>query len=118
MSFSDPLGITYNAVVKNLVRVNQDKNGADYFLDGGTLQYSISTRHTIPARGAPGESHMIRLDVDEFDAQSVYLRRSGVWLVVKTFDNVQSTTNAGYAANALVGLMTSGNVGKLLAREY
>lgn len=118
MSFSDPLSITYNGAAKALVRVNQDGYGANYFLDGTTLQYSISTRHTIPARGVPGESHMIRLDVDEFDANSVYVRRSGVWLVVKTFDNVQATANAGYAANALIGLMTSGNVSKLLAREY
>jgi len=117
MSFADPMAITYNAVVKNLVRTNQDNSGADYYLDGGTRKYGVAVRHTIPARGGNGESHMIRLDVDEHDANGVYLRRNSVWLVAKTFDATQNTTDLTYALNALRDFVTSTNAGKLVARE-
>lgn len=117
MSFTDPLSITYNAVAKALVRTNQDNSGSDFYLDGGTVKFGASIRHTIPARGASGESHMIRLDVDEHDANGVYIRRGSVWTVAKTFDATQSTTTLGYALNALVGFLTTTQVGKLLARE-
>lgn len=115
--FADPISITYNAVAKNLARINQDSNGSDYYLDGGTEKFSLSIRHTIPARGGAGESHMMRLDVDHHDANGVFLRRCSSWTVIKTFDSTQDTTRSGYAANALVGLLTTTNVGKILARE-
>lgn len=115
--FADPLVITYNAVPKNLVRVNQDARGSDYYLDDGLLKFSGSIRHTIPPKGGTGESHMLRIDVDEHDANGVYLRRTSTWLVIKTFDNTQKTVDAGYAANATVGVLGTANVAKLLARE-
>lgn len=117
MSFADPMAITYNAVAKSLVRVNQDNTGSDFFKDDGTLKFGASIRHTIPKRGGFGESHMIRLDVDEHDANGIYVRRGSVWTVAKTFDATQNSTNLGYALNALVGFLTTANVAKLLARE-
>lgn len=117
MSFSDPLSITYNAAAKATVRVNQDANGSDFYLDGGTAKYSISIRHTRPNKVGIGESHMVRLDVDEFDANGIYVRRGSVWLAAKSYDQAQNSTTLGYAVNALVGLLTTTNVAKLLARE-
>jgi len=116
--FADPLAITYNSVVKNLNRVNQDNKGSDYYLDDGTEKFSASVRHTIPARGGSGESHMIRLDVDHHDATSgAFLRRVSTWTVTKTFDAVQDTTKSSYCLGALVAALTSTIQGKLLARE-
>lgn len=115
--FADPLAVTYNAVVKNLARVNQDSRGSDYYLDDGTLKFSASIRHTIPEKGGSGESHLIRLDVDEHDANGVYLRRMSSWTVIKTFDNTQKKVESGYSAKAFTGLLTGGNVDKLIARE-
>lgn len=117
MSFADPLALTYNAVAKNLVRVNQDSNGSDFFLDGGTEKFSAAIRHTIPAKGQVGESHMLRLDVDHYDANSVYIRRGSVWVVAKSYDTAQNSTTMGYALASLVGLLSAGNQSKLLARE-
>lgn len=115
--FADPLSITYNAVSKALVRVNQDSNGSDYYFDGGLDKFSINIRHTIPAKGQSGESHMMRLDNDTYGADGTYIRRGSVWLVAKTFDKVQDTTTLAYTAKALTALLTNANVDKLLARE-
>lgn len=115
--FADPLTITYNAVSKSLVRVNQDGNGSDYFLDDGTEKFSASIRHTIPPRGGSGESHMLRLDVDHHDAEGVFLRRVSTWTVIKTFDNTQDKVKADDAAEALAGLLTASNISKLNGRE-
>lgn len=118
MAFADPLQITYNAVTKDLVRVNQDGYGAVYYLDDGTEKYTMSVKHTIPPRGQPGESHLMRLDVEIFDSDGVYLRTDTAWMVTKTTDAVQSSTQLGYAADALSALMTAANVAKLNAREH
>lgn len=114
--FTDPLQITYNSVTKDLVRVNQDGGGSDYYLDDAVGKLALSIRHTIPARGQAGESHMIRLDAQRF-VDDVYSRMDSVWLVAKTFDKVQVTTEHHYLVNALAGLLTSGNTLKLLSRE-
>lgn len=117
MSFADPLSITYNAVSKDLVKVNQDGYGSDYFLDEGTIKFQASIRHTIPAKGGTGESHMLRLDVLHYDADGVYLRTDSSWSVIKTFDASQDPTELGYCADAQSALITSANAAKLIGRE-
>jgi len=117
MSFTDPMAFTYNAVVKNLARVNQDANGSDFFYDGTTEKFSAAVRHTIPPKGGIGESHMLRLDVEYYDANSLYLRKGSVWLAAKSYDSAQNSTTLGYSMAALVSYLTSGNQTKLLARE-
>lgn len=117
--FADPLVVTYNAVAKSLAKVNQDSGGSDYFLDDTTAtntKFKASIRHTIPARGVAGESHLIRLDAERY-ASNEYVRMDSVWLVAKTFDKVQSLTDHHYLVNAFIGLITSGNALKLLSRE-
>lgn len=117
MSFTDPMSFTYNAVAKALVRTNQDGSGSDFYLDGGTRKFTAAVRHTIPARGGFGESHMLRLDADEHDANGLYLRRNSAWIVAKTFDATQNTVDLGYTLNSLVAFLTTTQVGKLIARE-
>lgn len=115
--FADPLNITYDAVSKSLVKVNQDGYGSDYFLDEGTIKYSLSIRHTIPPKGGYGESHLLRLDVSHYDADGVYLRMDSSWAVIKTFDASQDPTDLVLCSDALAGLMTSANNAKLIGRE-
>lgn len=113
---ADPLPITYNAVVKNLVRVNQDNYGSSYYLEDGDLRFRLSVKHTIPAVGEPGESHLCRLDVDHY-ASGVYVRTASAWGVIRTDGGVQDSTSSSRAALALQTAMTSGNITKLTARE-
>jgi hypothetical protein len=117
MSFTDPMAITYNAVVKNLIRTNQDSNGSDWFYDGITEKFAMTVRHTIPPKGGVGESHMIRFDTEYYDANSIYLRKGSVWLAAKSYDSAQNSTTLKYSTSALVSFLASGIQDKLLARE-
>lgn len=111
------LGITYNAVAKTLSRVKDDGYSADYYLDDGQLKFLLSVKHTVPSRGGVGESHLVRLDVDMYDANMVFLRTASAWTVIKTFDAVQDTTSSNNVANALRTLTDSTFIGKLNTRE-
>lgn len=114
---SEPITVTYNTVAKQLPRVNQDNNGSDYYLDDGQQKYKLSVRHTIPARGAGGESHMVRLDVEQYDTDGAYLRTASAWTVLKTWDQSQDTAESDYAAQALVDLTDDTFIDQILARE-
>jgi hypothetical protein len=115
--FGDTIGITYNAVAKTLTRVNQDNYGAEYYLEETGIRYRASVAHTIPKAGQPGESHMIRLDVEHYDGNNVLLRTASSWTVLRTSDAVQDSTSTTRCANALIAFLTPTNVGKLAARE-
>lgn len=111
------LSITHNAVAKVLSRIKDDGYTADYYLDDGQQKFSLSVKHTIPARADPGESHLVRLDVAYYDVNGVYLRTASAWTVVKTFDNVQDTVASNNVSKALVGLTDATFLGKLNTRE-
>ena len=119
MSFSDPLSITYNSVAKAQNRNNQDNYGSEYSLDdsGNLMKFTTSVKHTIPARGQSGESHVIRLDVEHYDANLALLRVASSWFVIRTDYGVQDLTSSERSANALVALLTGANITKLAGRQ-
>jgi hypothetical protein len=62
--FSDPLVITINVVAKNLIRINQDGYGSEYFLretDGEFRLKIRNTRYTDKTRGIPVDRHNVEL---------------------------------------------------------
>lgn len=113
----DTIQVTYNAVAKTLSKINQDNFGATYFLEESGIRYTASVKHTIPARGKAGESHLFRLDVEHYDANGALLRTAQAWSVIKTNDGVQDSTSSNRVANAMVSFMTAGNITKLVNRE-
>lgn len=113
----DTVSITYNTVAKTLSKINQDNFGAQYFLEESQIRYNLSIKHTIPARGKAGESHLARLDVEHYDANGVLLRIASAWSVIRTDSGVQDSTSSTRAANALVTFLTSANITKLVSRE-
>lgn len=117
MSLGDPISITYNTVSKDLVKVNQDSYGSEYYLDDDTERYTLTVKHTIPAKGAAGESHLCRLDVEHYDADGVLTLTSSSWAVIKAFDGKQDTDAAQYTTEALVDFLTDANIGKLVGRQ-
>lgn len=114
--FGDTIGITYNAVAKTLKKVNQDNYSAEYYLEDIDMRFSMKIAHTIPAKGAAGESHLVRLDVEHY-AAGVLTSTVSVWSVYRTDIAVQDSTNSLRAADALVAFLTSANNVKVLARE-
>jgi hypothetical protein len=116
MPFANPLQITYNAVVKDLEKVNQDNYAGEYYLDdSSTLKFRARIAHTLPVNGT-GESHLLRLDADTL-VSDVVTRTDSAWVVARTSVAQQSTTDLDYLCDALVALLTSGNIGKLLGRQ-
>lgn len=117
--FASTEDITFNAVTKTLTRLTNSPYKATYGLDdGGDRRISMKVEHTVPTSASgTGESHMIRIDIDNYDVDGVYERRDSVWFVMKTTDAVQNTAELDYAAQSLVDFLTDANVDKLLARE-
>lgn len=114
------LAITINGVAKTLKRVSDpDDYSATYFLaDSATRDYTVKVKHTVPkTRGLSKESHMIRLDIDDFDADGVPIRKQSAWAVAEVTLGRQDSTNLNYYVQGLVGWLTSTNIGYLLDRD-
>lgn len=113
---ADTLSITYNAVAVTLNKISEQNYTSTYFAENGGNKFTLNVKHTIPQKGGEGESHLVKLDVEYFDAQGVYLRTISVWTVIKTFDGVQNSVDALRAVNALVALTTSAFNDKIIGR--
>lgn len=115
----DTIGVTYNAVAKTLVKVNQDSYGADYFLDdsASSMKHYLKVRHTIPGKGKFGESHMMRYDVEFLDVTGAITRTVSSWGVMLTADNTQDLTSSQRVQAALLTAYTAANSTKMLGRE-
>lgn len=109
--------VTIGASSVDLTRVNQDNFSSTYFGTDGDDKVSMTVKHTIPSRGASGESHLVRMDIEHYDTEGVYLRTSSAWTVIKTFDGPQDSSDSSDVSLALVGFLTSANVAKVVARE-
>jgi len=113
------LSIDYGATVGiTLTRVNQDNFSSKYYGEDGNQKFNLSVKHQIPERGLAGESHLVRLDVEHYDAEGVYIRTSSAWTVIKTFDGTQDSTasvNTVLALQDFTGVQA--NIEKVAARE-
>lgn len=112
--------IPVNAVNKVLNRVNDSEPySATYFLAEANVEYQVTIKHTIPkTRGASKESHLVRLDVTDYDATSGDLvRKQSVWTVIETSVGRQDDTTAGYYVAGLDAFLDATVTGKVLARQ-
>lgn len=120
MALADPLVMTWDGVVKNLVRLNQDNNsdGTKYYLEDGVRKFTVTVKHTIPGTGKAGESHLIRLDVEVYDVTfTTLLRVASAWAVIRTDEGIQLQEESEDAAEALVTILSAGNITKLVGRQ-
>jgi len=113
----DSIDLTYNSVTKTLVKINQDNYGAVYYLDdtSNSMSFTLNISHTIPKNGT-GESHLVRLDIDNYDAEGVSTNKHSVWTVMKTNLGRQAA-DTDLSADALIGWLTPTNVDKVLGRQ-
>jgi hypothetical protein len=117
MSLSDPIALTYNAVATNLNRINQDNFGAVYYGESAAGErITLTVKHTIPPRGESGESHLARLDVEQY-ASGELVRTTSAWCVIKTGDAIQDQESSEDAAEALVAFLTAANITKVVSRQ-
>lgn len=102
-----------------LVRTNQDAGGSTYFFRGSSLDVTMNIKHTYPAARTSGEeSHLVRMDVQSYDAEGVLIRTTSAWTVITTRGGAQDTTVASNIHKALTEfLAVSGVKAAILARE-
>lgn len=112
------LTINYDVTPVTLTRVSQQNFASEYFGESGQMKFTMKVNHTIPARGVAGESHLVRLDIEHYDVDGLYLRTSSAWTVIKTFDGIQDSAASELTVAALQDFTAvAGNVTKVVARE-
>lgn len=112
--------VTINSVAKVLARINDSEPySATYFLEEATREYTLQIKHTIPAtRGASKESHLVRLDVVDYDATSGELvRKQSAWTVMECSSGRQESTDLGYFVAGLQGFLDTSTTANVLARD-
>lgn len=118
MAISDPITFAYDGGNITMNRINQDNYGAEYYGEGTNLKLTLTIKHTIPARGASGESHLVRLDVGHYDATSGELiRTSSAWAVIRTDDGTQDQENSEDAMEAIVDFLSDANITKIVGKQ-
>lgn len=112
------LTITYDAASVVMTRVAEQNFSSKYYGENGNDKLNLTVKHDIPARGNAGESHLVRLDVEHYDAEGVYLRTSSAWTVIKTFDGTQNSASCGFTVGALQDVTANATIiTKIIARE-
>lgn len=115
MAIPNPLVITYNAVAKNLPRINQDGYGSEYFLEEATQSFRVKIRHTkegIRADGSQFDRHNVELTHTVFGTSGAPDSIRQTYVVIRN-DKTGPATDLGYLQSALNGLLTSGFVADL-----
>lgn len=112
MAFSSTLGITVNAVLKTLNKINQDNYGSEYYLRETTQEFRAKIRHSVEsaANGAePFERHNLEITQTIFATATDPERIIQVYSVFRVRKS-ESAVVANYLCDALSGLMASGTV--------
>lgn len=118
MAFADPITYAYDGGTVSLNRINQDNYGAVYYGTGTNLTITLTVKHTIPALGKDGESHLARVDIDHFNATSgEFVRRASAWCAVRTDGAPQDTEMSEDVTESLVDFLSDANVTKLVGRQ-
>jgi len=115
---SSTITLAVNAVNKVLARVNDSEPfSSTYFLEDGLFDYTLNIKHNVPsARGVSKESHLVRLDVVEYDSANLLLRKQSVWSVLEASTGRQDSTTLGYYGQALYTWLGT-NKALILARD-
>jgi len=115
---SSTITLTVNGVAKVLSRITgSEPYQSKYWLEDGLVEYLLSFKHTVPSkRGISKESHLVRLDVNTYDADNVLVRTQSVWTVLEVSVGRQDTTTLGYYSDALAAWIAA-NEALILARE-
>lgn len=111
MTIPNPLVLTYNAVAKNLPRINQDNYGSEYFLNDGTLTFRVKIRHSLEGAqkdGSTFERHNVELTVTRLATPTVPQSVVQIYDVVRDVSSLSTSAEVGLATSAFTALTTSG----------
>ena len=118
MAFANPLVLTINAVAKNLVKINQDNFGSEYYLREATQEFRVKIRHSEDGKSVVGTGKVHRSNVTVI--QTVFATVAGaldnVRSVSYTVTNGKTDTavDVGYLGAATSALMVQARVEDLV----
>lgn len=110
MAFANPLVLTVNAVAKNLVRINQDNYGSEYYLRETTQDWRVKIRHSED-RTVTGSGKVHRSNIQVIQTVfGVAPAPDNVRSISITVTNGKADTavDVGYLGAALSALMVAG----------
>jgi hypothetical protein len=118
MAIGDPITFAYDGGNITLNRTGWGSYSSTYEGVGTNLALKLSVKHTVPSIGDDGESHLVRLDVDHFDATSgALLRRTSAWASARTDGSPQDSENSEDALEALVDFLSDATITKIVSRQ-
>jgi hypothetical protein len=118
MAFADPLTYAYDGGNVTLNRMAPINNATIYFGAGTNLTITLTIKHTIPAVGEDGESHLARVDIDHFDATTgLFKRRASAWCAIRTDGTPQDAEMSEDVTESLVDFLSDANITKLVSRQ-
>lgn len=102
-----------------LTRRKEDGYSSEYAGTIGLMDFVLSIKHTFPKdrTGTTPTSHMVRLDVTEYDATNTVVRMASVWRPFATNKGRQDTTQITNLNKAMAAFLTAPNLTKLLNGE-
>lgn len=114
MTIANPLVITYNAVAKNLPRINMDNYGSEYLLQETLQEFRVKIRHQkeSPKDGVVYDRHNVELTHVLYATATDPAKTTVEYVVIRNV-LAETATELGYLNGALTGLLTSGFVSDL-----
>lgn len=119
---SEPIALTVGAEAYGLNRVKVGNYTAEYFdvSAAGTERHTFKVSHTVPTGNETTETHHVRCDIDNLDADGLVERTDSVWIVFKSAKSAQNTAALVNLFTGLVAMLqasTNANLLKVLGRE-
>lgn len=116
MTIPNPLVITYNAVAKNLPRINQDGYGSEYYVEETTQSFRVRIRHSKSTSKTSLASAVQRHNVEL--THTVFGVSGAADSVRKTYtviehDSSGPAVDLGYLQTAMNALLVSAFVSDL-----
>lgn len=118
----DTIALTYNAVAKTLVKINQDSYSSEYYLDDSAnlMKFTMTVNHQFPKNGKGNiESHLMKLAISFLNSvtPSIVDRTTSSWVVMRTDGGLQDFTQSKRSMACLLTGATVANTDKMLGRE-
>jgi len=119
--FADPSRVTINAINKDLIRINQDSYGSEYFLREAAQEFRMKIRNTSykDTSGRVIDRHNIEFTQTIYAVTGTTPSPQIVRKAYVVTENLRSDTDAGNLQTLVgfVGFLTSANLQKLLNYE-
>lgn len=100
--FDSNITLILDGVTFTLTKISDNGTTSVFRDTQGNRRLFLTVDQNLKSGASYGESHMVRLDVEDYTSEGVFLRKTSAWTVVKTTNAVQDDALAE-AAVLLLG---------------